>query len=126
MLYRVLADIVLVLHLAFVVFVVAGGVIVWRRPGLAWLHVPAAVWGALIMFAGWICPLTPLENWLRRLGGEAGYSGGFVEEYVLTILYPSGLTRTHQIVLGAIVLVLNLAVYGLVWWKKRRAKAESA
>jgi len=125
MLYRVLADIVLVLHLAFVLFVVLGGLLVWRRPWVAWLHVPAAVWGALIMFAGWVCPLTPLENRLRRLGGEAGYEGGFVEEYVLAILYPSGLTRTHQIVLGAIVIALNLAVYGRLWWKKRHAEPES-
>ena len=114
MLYRLLADIVLVLHLAFVFFVAAGGLVVLRWPRVAWLHVPAAVWGALIMFAGWICPLTPLENRLRRLGGEAGYDGGFVEEYVLAILYPSGLTRTHQIVLGMLVLVLNLAVYAYV------------
>jgi hypothetical protein len=114
MLYRLLADIVLVLHLAFVFFVAAGGLVVLRWPRVAWLHVPAAVWGALIMFAGWICPLTPLENRLRRLGGEAGYDGGFVEEYVLAILYPSGLTRTHQIGLGVLVLVLNLAVYAYV------------
>lgn len=126
MLYRVLADIVLVLHLAFVLFVVLGGLLVWRRPWVAWLHVPAAVWGALIMFAGWICPLTPLENRLRRLGGEAGYEGGFVEEYVLAILYPSGLTRTHQVVLGALVLVLNLAVYAYVVQRQKRARAEEA
>ncbi|MEP0546199.1 MAG: DUF2784 domain-containing protein [Rhodothermales bacterium] len=111
MLYRFLADLVVVFHLAFVLFVVVGGLLVLRRPRLAWLHVPAAAWGALIEFAGWICPLTPLENRLRRLGGEAGYTGGFVEEYLLAVLYPSGLTRTHQFVLGALVLVLNLAVY---------------
>lgn len=118
MLYRVLADFVVVIHLAFVLFVVAGGLLVLRRPRLAWLHVPAAAWGALIEFAGWICPLTPLENRLRRLGGEAGYPGGFVEEYLLGILYPSGLTRTHQLVLGALVLALNLTVYG--WLLVRR------
>jgi hypothetical protein len=118
--YRLLADLVVVVHLLFVVFVVAGGLLVLRRPRLAWLHVPAAVWGALIEFAGWICPLTPLENRLRRLGGEAGYEGGFVDEYLLAILYPSGLTRTHQIVLGALVLVLNLAVYGYALWRRSR------
>jgi hypothetical protein len=118
--YRLLADLVVVVHLLFVVFVVAGGLLVLRRPRLAWLHVPAAVWGALIEFAGWICPLTPLENRLRRLGGEAGYEGGFVGEYLLAILYPSGLTRTHQIVLGALVLVLNLAVYGYALWRRSR------
>lgn len=118
MLYRFLADLVVVLHLAFVLFVVAGGLLVWRWPRLAWLHVPAAAWGALIEFAGWICPLTPLENRLRRLGGEAGYAGGFVEEYLLAVLYPSGLTRTHQLVLGALVLALNLAIYGLLLRKR--------
>ena len=117
--YRLLADLVVVAHLLFVLFVVAGGLLVLRWPRLAWLHVPAAVWGALIEFAGWICPLTPLENRLRRLGGEAGYEGGFVEEYLLAILYPAGLTRTHQLVLGALVLALNLGVYGYVLWRHR-------
>jgi len=119
MLYRVLADSVLVLHLAFVLFVAVGGLLVLRFPKLAWLHLPAAAWGALIMFAGFVCPLTPLENRLRRLGGEAGYDGGFVEEYVLAILYPSGLTRADQVALGALVLVVNGAVYGWLWWKRR-------
>lgn len=117
--YRLLADLVVVAHLLFVLFVVAGGLLVLRWPRLAWLHVPAAIWGALIEFAGWICPLTPLENRLRRLGGEVGYEGGFVEEYLLAILYPSGLTRTHQLVLGALVLVLNLVIYGYVLWRRR-------
>ena len=118
--YRVLADLVVVAHAAFVLFVVAGGFLVLRWPRLAWLHLPAAAWGALIEFAGWICPLTPLENRLRRLGGEAGYAGGFVEEYLLAVLYPSGLTRTHQLVLGALVLGVNLAVYGWVLWRRSR------
>jgi hypothetical protein len=121
--YRVLADIVLVVHLAFVLFVAVGGVLVLRRRRWAWAHLPAAAWGALIMFAGFVCPLTPLENWLRRLGGEAGYAGGFVEEYVLAILYPSGLTRTHQIVLGALVLAVNGAVYGWLWWRRRSTES---
>jgi hypothetical protein len=118
--YRLLADLVVVVHLLFVLFVVTGGAVVWRWPRAAWLHVPAAAWGALIMFAGFVCPLTPLENRLRRLGGEAGYAGGFVEEYLVAILYPSGLTRTHQILLGALVLVLNLAAYGYAVWRRRR------
>ncbi len=119
MVYRFLADLVVVVHLAFVLFVVAGGLLVLRRPRLSWLHLPAAAWGALIEFAGWICPLTPLENHLRRLGGEAGYAGGFVEEYLLALLYPSGLTRIHQLALGALVLTLNLAMYGWLWWRRR-------
>jgi hypothetical protein len=94
--YRLLADLVVVVHLGFVAFVVAGGLLVLRWPRLAWAHLPCAVWGALIEFAGWVCPLTPLENDLRRLGGEAGYEGGFVERYLTSVLYPHGLTRTHQ------------------------------
>src|SRR5437867_9964956 len=100
MLYRWLADAVVVLHAAFVVFVVLGGVLVirWRR--LAWLHVPAAIWGALIEFAGWICPLTPLENSFRARAGDAGYAGGFVEHYLLRALYPDGLTPSVRWLLG--------------------------
>lgn len=112
MLYRALADVTLTVHLAFVVFVVAGGVLVLRWPRLAWAHLPAAAWGVLIMFGGWICPLTPLENTFRRLGGEAGYPGGFVEHYLLPVLYPQGITREVQVALGIAVLALNLAVYG--------------
>ena len=114
MIYRGLADLVLVVHLAFVAFVVLGGFLVLRYPRLAWIHLPAAIWGVLIEFAGWICPLTPLENWFRARGGEAGYGGGFIEHYLLAALYPTGLTREVQFVLGTIVVALNLAVYALV------------
>lgn len=114
MLYRALADFVVVVHAAFVVFVILGGLLVLRRPRLAWLHAPAAVWGALIEFAGWICPLTPLENAFRARGGEAGYSGGFIEHYLMPVLYPTGLTRGAQLLFGSIVLAVNLAVYALV------------
>jgi len=119
---RVLADLVVVLHLAFVAFVVLGGLLVLRWPRLAWLHVPAAVWGTLIEFAGWVCPLTPLENRLRYLGGEAGYEGGFVERYLLGVLYPEGLTPEAQLALGMLVLVVNGAVYARLWrrrWRRR-------
>lgn len=114
MIYRGLADLVLVIHLVFVAFVVLGGFLVLRHPRLAWLHLPAAVWGVLIEFAGWICPLTPLENSFRALGGEAGYGGGFLEHYVLAALYPAGLTREVQFVLGSVVLALNVAIYVVV------------
>ena len=114
MIYRVLADLVLVVHLGFVVFVVLGGWFVVRWPRLAWVHVPAAVWGVLIEYAGWICPLTPLENSFRMKGGGAGYGGGFVEHYLLPTLYPAGLTRSTQLVLGSVVLLLNLAAYAMV------------
>jgi len=111
MLYRWLADLVLVAHLAFVAFVALGGFLVWRWRRLAWIHVPVALWGAAIAVTGFACPLTPLENRLQRLGGLAGYQGGFIEHYLTAALYPAGLTREAQLVLGAAVLALNLAVY---------------
>lgn len=117
--YRLLADAVLVLHLAFIMFVVIGGLAVLRWPRLAWLHIPAAVWGALIEFAGWICPLTPLENALRERGGEAGYSGGFIDHYITSIIYPGGLTRTMQFGIGALVLAVNGYVYWKLWQRRR-------
>jgi hypothetical protein len=106
-----LPDLIVVVHFAFVLFVVLGGLLVLRWPRLAYLHVPAAVWGVLIEFAGWICPLTPLEKTLRGNTGGAGYEGGFIEHYILPVLYPSALTRSIQLILGTLVLVLNLAIY---------------
>ena len=120
MIYRLLADLVFLVHLAFVVFVVLGSIAVWRVPKLAWLHLPAAAWGALIEFAGWICPLTPWEQSLRSLAGEQGYSGGFVEHYLVPILYPASLTRDIQIALGLIVLLINGAAYALIVRRFRR------
>jgi hypothetical protein len=118
---RWLADLVLVVHLAFVVFVVFGGFAALRWPRLAWVHVPVALYGATIEFLGFVCPLTPLEIWLRRRGGEAGYEGGFVEHYITAALYPSGLTREIQIGLGVAVLLINAAVY-VVFWRRRRLR----
>jgi hypothetical protein len=114
MTYRLLADVTVVLHLGFVLFVVAGGLLVWRHPRLAWLHVPAALWGAFIEFAGWVCPLTPLENWLREHGGERAYSESFVEHYLLPVLYPESLTREVQWVLGGLVLLVNVIAYAMI------------
>ena len=111
MLYGLLADVVVVAHFAFVAFALFGGLLVLRWRRLAWVHVPAAAWAVLIEFGGWYCPLTPLENHLRRLGGEAGYAGGFVEHYVLPVLYPAGLTRGVQIALGVFALGLNAGIY---------------
>lgn len=119
MLYRLLADLVLVVHLLFIAFVVAGGFAAVRWPRLAWAHVPCFVWGALIEFAGWICPLTPLENDLRIASGEAGYAGGFIERYLLPVIYPGALTREIQIWLGASVLALNVLAYA---WLVRRLR----
>jgi hypothetical protein len=125
--YGVLADVVLVVHLAFVLFVVLGGFLVLRWPGLAWIHVPAAVWGTLIEFTGRICPLTPLENRFRHLGGQGGYSGGFIDHYVTALLYPHGLTRGMQLLLGAAVLLLNLAIYWVMVrrWGRRIDRARA-
>ena len=125
MIYRLLADLVFLAHLAFVVFVVVGSIAVLWKPKLAWLHVPAFAWGALIEFAGWICPLTPWEQSLRRLAGEKGYSGGFVEHYLFPLLYPDGLTRDVQIVLGVLVLAINAAAYGFILWRLRSVRVAS-
>jgi hypothetical protein len=122
MLYRLLADAVVLLHSAFVLFVVFGGLLALRWPRAAWAHLPAAVWGAGIEMAGGICPLTPLENRLRRLGGEGGYAGGFVEHYVLPALYPAGLTRGVQWALAALVVGINAAVYGWIVFRNARAR----
>jgi hypothetical protein len=100
--------------------VVLGGLLVFRWTRLAWLHIPAAVSGVLIEYAGWICPLTPLENLFRTRGGEAGYSGGFIEHYIQPVLYPAGLTRGTQIVLGSLALLVNLAAYGVVIARRKR------
>jgi hypothetical protein len=121
MAYRLLADLVLVLHAAFVAFVVLGALLVLRWPRLAWVHVPVATWGAGIEFLGGICPLTPLENHWRLLAGGQGYTGGFVEHYVMPCLYPDGLTRRVQLTLGVIVLAVNVAIYA---WARSRAKPQ--
>jgi len=113
------ADAVLLLHGVFILFVVAGGLLALRWPLAAAVHVPCAAWGAYIEFSGGICPLTPLEQHLRRLAGEAGYSGGFIEHYLRPLIHFAGLTPTVQIVLGSGVIVVNLIVYGLVLGRRR-------
>jgi len=118
----ILADALVIMHLLFVAFVMAGGFLLVRWPRLAWLHLPAAAWGATIEFTGWICPLTPLENHLRTLGGGSAYSGGFVERYLLPILYPENLTLPIQQVLGGLVVGVNLVAYALAFralWRRR-------
>lgn len=119
---RTLADLVVLGHLAFVVFAALGGLAVLRRPRLAWIHLPAVAWAALIEFAGWICPLTPLENALRQAAGDSTYSGGFVERYLIPILYPADLTRAVQVGLGSAVLLLN----ALLYWQIARRTARAA
>lgn len=124
MLYRVLADLVFLAHFGFVLFVVFGGLLAFRWHRVLWVHLPSAIWGTVIEFAGWPCPLTPLENKLRRLGGEAGYTGSFVERYLVSILYPEELPRTAHIVLGIFVLAINLVIYWrlLSITERRRSK----
>jgi len=121
MIYHLAADAVLVAHLAFVLFVVFGALLVLRWPGLIYLQVPAVLWGAIVEFSGILCPLTPLEVHLRKLGGDAGYQGGFIDHYVVALLYPVGLTREVQVVLGLIALVPNAAAYGWLLIRNRRA-----
>jgi Protein of Unknown function (DUF2784) len=118
--YRLLADALVLLHLGFVVFVMAGGLLAWRWPRVAWLHLPAAAWGAWIEFSAGICPLTPLENRLRIAGGEQGYATSFVEQYLMPLLYPGALTPAIQTWLGVLVLAVNGVVYATLYWRWRR------
>ncbi|HZD52624.1 MAG TPA: DUF2784 domain-containing protein [Woeseiaceae bacterium] len=117
---RIAADVVMIVHLIFVLFAVFGGLLVLRFPALALAHVPALGWGFWIEAAGGICPLTPLENSLRRRAGEAGYASGFMEHYVYPLLYPPGLTRGAQVWLAALLLVFNLAIYARLLLRGRR------
>jgi hypothetical protein len=120
MAYRILADGLVLVHVAFVLFVVAGGLLILWRPRLRWIHLPAAAWGVLIEFTGWICPLTPWEQALRLKAGQAGYTEGFVEHYLVPILYPVGLTQGGQVILGLLVIGVNVAVYALVAFRRAR------
>ena len=117
MFYRLAADLVVLVHFGFILFVVLGAWLTWRRPKLAWLHVPAFIWGVMIEFKGWICPLTPLENYLRQLGGGGGYRGDFIEHYLLPVIYPEGLIQEIRFVLATIVLAINLPVYGYLLYR---------
>ena len=121
--YRLLADAIVLLHVAFIAFAMGGGLLALRWPRILWLQLPAALWAALVEFAGWYCPLTPLENRLRAAGGSVAYTGDFVERYVLPLLYPAELTRGLQMSLGAIVLAVNAGVYLCLWRRRRRRTA---
>src|SRR5262249_15544703 len=121
LLYTLLADLAVVLHFLFIVFVFAGGLLVLWRPRLAWIHLPAAAWGTLVEIEGWICPLTPLENRLRELEGGVPYRGDFVERYLLPVIYPVGLTPKFQLLLAAAVVGVNAVLYSILLRRKRRA-----
>lgn len=122
MIFSALADLVVGFHLLFILFAVLGGILVLWRRGFLWLHLPILVWAALIEFAGWICPLTPLENRLRVRGGGMAYPGSFVERYIVPLVYPAALTRRNQIFLGCLLVALNALVYGLAWGRSARRR----
>jgi hypothetical protein len=121
MMYRSLADIVLVTHAAFIGFVIFGGLLaLWKRWTM-WLHLPALMWGAAVIAMGWICPLTPLENWLRRMGGLAPLQESFIEHYLLAAIYPAGLTREIQVVLAIVLILGNAVIYWVLLSRMRKA-----
>lgn len=120
--YSFLSDFVLLVHFAFIVFVLGGGLLLLRWPRVVWLHLPAMIWGVLIEATGWLCPLTPLENYFRALAGGNIYHTGFIEQYLLPLVYPAGLTPSIQRTLAAVVIVFNLIVYTWVVLQRRRNK----
>jgi len=120
MIWRTAADALVLVHLGFILFVLLGGLLLLRWPRLIWLHLPAVAWGILVECLHLGCPLTPWENQLRRLAGQAGYDGGFIEHYLIPLIYPAGLTPQLQLWLGALVVLVNLAVYA---WLVRRWRA---
>lgn len=122
MLARLAADAVVLLHLGFILFVLLGGLLVLRWPRLAWLHLPAAAWGTAVEFLHLYCPLTPLENHFRALAGDNGYNGGFVEHYLIPLIYPAGLTEATQAILGLVVLAINLPPYLLLLLRRLRSR----
>lgn len=111
MIYRILADIIVLIHLLFIIFVVSGGLLGFYKKWTVWIHIPAAVWGALVELTGWFCPLTPLENRFRISGGAEGYEGSFVENYIIPLIYPENLTRNTQMAMGISVIVINAVIY---------------
>ena len=125
MIEKLIADILVLFHIGFILFVIFGGFLVIRWRLIIWLHLPCAIWGVLIEFAGWICPLTPLENRLRHSAGSSGYSGGFIENYIIPLIYPTELTREIQYALGFGVIAINLCAYGLVLFYKTKKQRTS-
>lgn len=117
----ILADLILLLHFAFVLFVIFGGLLAWYRWRFAWLHLPMALWSAVINVAPWPCPLTPLENHYRLLAGQSGYQGGFVQHYIAPLIYPEGLTHDLGPAVALAVITWNSLVYGVLWWRKTRS-----
>lgn len=121
-LYLLLADIVLLAHLAFIVFVLGGGLLLLRWPRMVWLHLPAMIWAVFVEVSGWLCPLTPLENYFRELAGGDMYHGDFIARYLLPLIYPAGLTPTIQLVLASVVIVLNIIIYTVIIRAGKRSR----
>ena len=119
MIYRVLADLVALAHLLFILFALLGGLLILWRPWLVIVHLPAGIWVSLVSFMGWTCPLTPLENHWRIAAGAVGFEGGFVEHYIIPLIYPVDLTRQQQLLLGALALILNLFIYLTIISRRR-------
>jgi hypothetical protein len=122
MFYRIGADLVLVTHLAFIVLVVAGGLLVFRYPWFIWVHIPAAGWGTFVELTGRICPLTTLENFLRTRAGQEGYAVSFIEQYVFPVIYPAGLTRNVQFILAGLVVAVNVIIYASILLRKKASQ----
>jgi hypothetical protein len=125
MIYAMLADAVVVVHAAFVLFAVFGGFLVLRWRRLAWLHIPAVLWAALVEIAGWFCPLTPLENLLRHRAGKSTYQSDFIDHYIMPALYPDALAHESQMILGLSVLFINLSIYAWIWHRSKKASPAS-
>lgn len=117
MFHRLLADLTLIIHLLFILFVVLGAFLVIKWKWMMWIHIPCAIWGSLIEIYYWICPLTHLENYFHRLANEAGYAGGFIEHYLILIIYPPGLTPGFQLASGIFVIIINLIIYGYITYQ---------
>ena len=126
MIYRVAADFVLLTHFAFILLVVAGGLVVVRYAWFVWIHLPAACWGAFVELTGRICPLTTLENHLRIHAGQEGYANSFVEQYILPVIYPAGLTRNIQFVLAGLVIAVNVIIYVTIFLRIKSDRGSEA
>ena len=120
MFYLWLADLVVIIHLSFVAFVIAGGLLALKWRQFAYIHIPAVGWAVVVEIMGWVCPLTPVEIWLRENAGEKGYTTGFIEHYILPVLYPAELTRTVQLILGILLLSLNVAIYSWIVFRSMK------
>lgn len=120
MAYQILADSIVVLHFGFILFVILGALLIIKWRWIIWLHLPALIWAASIMYWGWICPLTPLENQLNSAAGSEGYEVGFIEHYIIPVIYPEGITPGHQLLLGALLVLLNIGIYLLIWRRHQK------